>query len=104
MVKYTLETIDKSVPIRLVHAARGKQTRAEPISALYCQGKIHHVGSLSLLEDQMTCWIPGEGNSPDRVDALVWAIWELMIDGKKTPKVFVESFGGVTSSSTWGIV
>jgi phage terminase large subunit-like protein len=104
MVKYTLETIDKTVPIRLVHAARGKQTRAEPISALYDQGRIHHVGSLTQLEDQMTCWIPNEGSSPDRVDALVWAIWELMIDGKKTHKIFEESFGGVTSASTWGIV
>jgi phage terminase large subunit-like protein len=104
MVKFTLETIDSKVPIRLVHAARGKQTRAEPISALYDQGKVHHVGSLPLLEDQMTCWIPGEGSSPDRVDALVWAIWELMIDGRKKSRVFEESFGGITSASTWGVV
>lgn len=103
MVKFTLATIDKTVPVKLIHAARGKQTRAEPISALYDQGKIHHVGSLPELEDQMCTWIPGEGSSPDRVDALVWAIWELMIDGKRNIKLKAEAFKGGTGISTWRV-
>lgn len=101
MVKFTLSTVDKSVPIKLVHAARGKQTRAEPISALYDQGKIHHVGSLAQLEDQMSCWIPGEGDSPDRVDALVWSLWELMIDGLKGYIKVKPS--GMSSTSAWKV-
>ncbi len=77
LVEYTLRTIDPNVSYRSVRASRGKQTRAEPISALYEQGKVHHVGSFPALEDQMCDWIPGEGSSPDRVDALVWALSEL---------------------------
>lgn len=101
MVAYTLSTIDKGVPIRLIHAARGKQTRAEPISALYEQGRVHHVGSLGKLEDQMTTWVPGEGESPDRVDALVWSLWELMIDGQKAYKKVKPS--SMTGQSTWRV-
>lgn len=77
LVEYTLRTIDPNVSYRSVRASRGKQTRAEPISALYEQGKVHHVGSFPGLEDQMCEWVPGEGSSPDRVDALVWALSEL---------------------------
>ncbi|MDY0385675.1 MAG: terminase family protein [Methanolobus sp.] len=77
LVEYTLRTIDPNVSYRSVRASRGKQTRAEPISALYEQGKCHHVGSFPALEDQMCDWVPGEGSSPDRVDALVWALSEL---------------------------
>ncbi|WP_292465889.1 terminase family protein [Methanolobus sp.] len=77
LVEYTLRTIDPNVSYKSVRASRGKQTRAEPISALYEQGKVHHVGSFSALEDQMCDWVPGEGSSPDRVDALVWALSEL---------------------------
>jgi predicted phage terminase large subunit-like protein len=78
LVSTVLATVDKSLPVKLVHAARGKQTRAEPVAALYEQGKVHHVGGFPALEDEMTTWIPGEGSSPDRVDALVWAITELV--------------------------
>lgn len=77
LVEYTLRTIDPNVSYRSVRASRGKQTRAEPISALYEQSKVHHVGSFPALEDQMCDWVPGEGSSPDRVDALVWALSEL---------------------------
>lgn len=77
LVEYTLRTIDPLVSYRSVRASRGKQVRAEPISALYEQGKCHHVGSFPALEDQMCEWVPGECKSPDRVDALVWAISEL---------------------------
>jgi phage terminase large subunit-like protein len=83
MVTHTLRTVDRNAPIRLVHASRGKRTRAEPVAALYEQGRVHHVGLLSLLEDQMCAWVPDVSASPDRLDALVWALTELVIDGAR---------------------
>jgi phage terminase large subunit-like protein len=69
-----------NVGYKAVHASRGKQTRAEPISALDEQGRIHHVGLFPELEDQMCSWDPKEpGPSPDRMDARVWALTELML-------------------------
>jgi phage terminase large subunit-like protein len=63
-----------------VHASKGKVIRAEPIAALYEQGKVHHVGGLSKLEDQLTQWDPvADGGSPDRLDALVWGLTELLL-------------------------
>jgi phage terminase large subunit-like protein len=87
MVENTIRTlrdesdrpIGRDIPFTAVHASRGKQTRAEPISALYEQCRVHHVGSFPDMEDQMVSWVPGE-KSPDRMDALVWALTELMID------------------------
>lgn len=79
MVEHTVRTVEKNIPFTQVRASRGKQTRAEPIAALYEQGKVHHVGKLALLEDQMCQWVPGDSDSPDRVDALVWALSELML-------------------------
>jgi len=76
MVEHTIRTVDRHIPIKLVHAARGKITRAEPISSLYEQRKFHHVGMFATLEDQMCSYIPGE-TSPDHMDALVWASYEL---------------------------
>lgn len=76
MVKLTIHTIDPNVPVRLVHASRGKRTRAEPISVLYSQGRVHHVGSFPALEDECCLWVPGDA-SPNRMDALVWALTEL---------------------------
>jgi predicted phage terminase large subunit-like protein len=64
------------IPITKVHASRGKYTRAEPIAALYEQGRAHHVGYFSELESQMTTYVPGE-TSPDRMDALVFNRWRL---------------------------
>jgi len=82
MVELTIRTIDPTVAYKSLHASRGKQTRAEPVAALYEQGRIHHVGMLATLEDQMCEWTPGEGSSPDRVDALVWCFTELMPPGE----------------------
>lgn len=80
LVEHTLRTVDRSVSYKAVHASRGKATRAEPVAALYEQGRVRHVGSLPKLEDQMVGWQPGEDlHSPDRVDALVWALTELML-------------------------
>ncbi len=90
MVSSTLRTVDKSLPIKTIHASRGKQTRAEPIAALYEQGRVHHVGTFAELESQMCQWVPGDP-SPDRLDALVWALTELMIGAPGTlPKMSVQ--------------
>lgn len=78
MVGEIVRGLDPSVSYRAVTASRGKQTRAEPVAALYEQGKVHHVGAFELLEDQMCQWVPGE-KSPDRMDALVWALTDLMV-------------------------
>jgi phage terminase large subunit-like protein len=81
MVETTLRAVDRSVPVRLVHASRGKITRAEPVSALYEQHKIHHVGCFPELEDECCSFEPGSADSPDRLDALVWALTDLMLGG-----------------------
>jgi len=78
MVSHTIKTVDSRIPVKLVHAKRGKHTRAEPVAALYEQGRGHHVGTFSQLEDQMCSWLPGD-DSPDRMDALVWGVWELAV-------------------------
>jgi phage terminase large subunit-like protein len=84
MVESTIRSVDAGVPIRLVVASRGKAVRAEPVSALYEQRRVHHVGEFPQLEDQMTQWDPtAYGPSPDRVDALVWCISDLM--GSRPP-------------------
>lgn len=83
MVEAVVRGVDPLVPYRSVHATKGKVARAEPIAALYEQGRVSHVRGLSALEDQMaqmtTRGFEGKG-SPDRVDALVWALYDLMIE------------------------
>ena len=88
MVSHTLRMVEPNVPVKLVHASRGKQTRAEPVAALYEQGKVHHVGFMSDLEDQLCSWVPHEGPSPDRLDAVVWALTELMVSGRRKVAAF----------------
>jgi phage terminase large subunit-like protein len=86
MVRRTLEAEDEAVPIRLVHASRGKMARAEPISALYERGKVKHAKGLDELETQMRTWEPlGSMGSPDRLDACVWALTDLMLNGVTNP-------------------
>ena len=83
MVKSTLKNaVDRTLPYKGIKARRGKYIRAEPVAALYEQGRVHHVGRFPDLEDQMCTWTPdlGPSNSPDRADALVHAITELIID------------------------
>jgi phage terminase large subunit-like protein len=77
MVKTVLRTVDPSVPVRLVRATRGKRVRAEPVAALYEQGRVRHLSPLPDLVDQLTTWTPDDPTSPDRLDALVWAMTEL---------------------------
>lgn len=81
-VAQTLRTQDDKIPLKGVRASRGKQIRADPVSALYEQGKVHHVGLFPELEDQLCSWVPGENQpSPDRLDALVWLVTELLLGG-----------------------
>jgi phage terminase large subunit-like protein len=82
MVESTIRTVDPSASLRLVHASRGKIVRAEPVSALYEQRRVHHVGGFYELEDQLCSFAPGSKDSPDRLDALVYAITDLMIVAK----------------------
>jgi len=84
LVEKLLRTIDNKIAYKKVQASRGKLVRAEPVVALYEQGKVSHVGSLSSLEDQL-CTYAGGNKSPDRLDALVWALTELM---SNTGKVY----------------
>ena len=79
MVKSVIRNVDPNVSYKSVNASRGKRVRAEPISALYEQGRIHHVGTFKDLEDQMCNFTPETKISPDRVDALVWCFTELIL-------------------------
>ena len=94
MVDHVLRTVDPEAPIRMVHASRAKVARAEPVAALYEQMRVHHVGAFPALEDQMCTFTldfdrAQAGFSPDRVDALVWALSELMLNRRATaPKLW----------------
>ncbi|WP_417593569.1 DNA-packaging protein [Parasphingorhabdus sp.] len=92
MVKSVLHAAKISLPVKLVHAARGKVARAEPVAALYENGRVHHVGAFPQLEDEMCGLLTGggyegPGRSPDRADALVWALTELMLGKTRVPRV-----------------
>ena len=95
MVEATIRTVDPNVPITTVWASRGKYTRAEPVAALYEQGRVCHVGALAELENQLTSWVPGEGESPDRLDAVVWGITELMLEPEERTQI-IEEYEPVT--------
>ena len=85
LVKNSIHAIDASIPVIEVRAYRGKAVRAEPVFLKYDQGKVHHLGNLGTLESQMTSWVPGESKkSPDRLDALVYAVTALVIDPHKS--------------------
>lgn len=102
LVESNIQTVanlrDTTVSVTTVHASQGKRTRAEPVSALYEQGRVHHVGVLAELEDQMCTWEPDlvtedgprkkilKSDSPDRIDALVWALTYLMVDRNPKPR------------------
>lgn len=89
LIEYTLRTVDPNISYRSVSASRGKQARAEPVHALYEQGRVHHVGQHPSLEDQLVNWEPlSTDKSPDRLDAMVWAVTDLMLD---TPKKAVQT-------------
>lgn len=82
LVESNLRAIDKGVPFKQVRASRGKAIRAEPVASLAEQGRIHHLGTFPILEDQLCQWEPGVSTwSPNRLDAYVWAFTELMLGG-----------------------
>jgi phage terminase large subunit-like protein len=97
LVASTLRTVDKNAALTSVHASRGKRVRAEPVAALYEQGRVHHVGVFAQLEDQLANWVPGDDDSPDRLDALVYLVTELT-EGAAT----LVAPGGAVSASRWG--
>lgn len=90
LVVMILKQIDAAVPVRTVRATRGKWLRAEPVAALYAEGRVAHAGAFDALEDQM-CNFGADGlvagRSPDRLDALVWALTDLMLSGEARPSV-----------------
>jgi phage terminase large subunit-like protein len=101
MVEATLRMVDPNVPFGAVHASRGKVARAEPVATLYEQGKVHHLGAFPILEDQMCAFVRDPGSwsgagfdgggastSPDRVDALVWALSDLLVQPMPNAGIF----------------
>ena len=87
MISEVIATVDSNIRVRLVHASRGKQTRAEPVAAVYEHGRGKHVGTYPQLEDEMCLWTPGDP-SPNRMDAMVWAFTELGLTGNKALQFF----------------
>ena len=95
LVESVLRTVDASIPYKAVRASRGKLVRAEPIAALYEQGKVFHVGpGLEDLEDQLCTWTPESGASPDRLDALVWGPHGAQTTGPKSASGYEEGVQG----------
>ena len=96
-----IHNVDPTVNTRKVHASISKRLRAEPVAALYEQGRVHHVGMFAKLEDQLTTWLPfDKASSPDRLDALVWGIGELQRAVKQADVVVPF---GATRASPWKI-
>jgi phage terminase large subunit-like protein len=92
LVVQTFKSIDAGVPVKKVYATRGKFVRAEPVSALYNEGRVAHVGEFAELERQLCDFAPdglSNGRSPDRLDALVWAITELLLVPQSRPGIHV---------------
>ena len=82
-IELGLRQIDRNVAYTKLHASRGKQARAEPVAALYEQHRVHHVGVFAAAEDELCTWEPNSGMaSPNRLDAIVWAVTELMFKGR----------------------
>jgi phage terminase large subunit-like protein len=92
MVESVLRAADAGLPVRRVHASRGKAARAEPVSLLYERGRVRHVGALPALEDELAGFTldggyQGPGRSPDRADAAVWALTALLLERRGEPRV-----------------
>lgn len=87
LVESVLRTHRPRLPYSAVRASRGKHVRAEPVAALYEQQRIHHLGVFAALEDQLCQFVPGQGSSPDRLDALVWAFTDLLLGREPAPSL-----------------
>lgn len=103
MVEHVIATVDETVPYKGVHASRGKATRAQPIASMYGnyddednsvikEGIIRHVGGFAELEDQLVTWVPGDEDSPDRLDALVWGMTELFLTEEEGEEVVEDEY------------
>lgn len=95
MVEAVLRAANAALPLRLVHASRGKVARAEPVAALYEAGRVRHAGFFGRLEDELCGLLPGgsyqgPGRSPDRADAAVWALTELMLGRAGEPRIWID--------------
>ncbi len=88
LIESLLKSLDPDISFRAVRASRGKIARAEPVAALYEQGKVFHLGEFRELEDEMCSFVPGTLKSPDRLDAMVWAVSELTGHGAGQRFVF----------------
>ncbi len=100
LVTGVIHSVRPFINVKRVTARYGKRTRAEPVAARYEQDRVSHVGTFAKLEDQMTTWIPDSGESPDRLDALVWAFTELGLASPGRVAVLVGP-GGDASPSYW---
>lgn len=86
LVERILRSLDSTISYKAVRATRGKAVRAEPIAALYEQNRVFHVRPFSLLETQLCSYVPGiSPQSPDRLDALVWALTDLLLERESNP-------------------
>jgi len=95
LVRVNLKTVRPNLPVRIVHARHSKQARAEPVAALYEQGKVSHLKPMPELEDQLCTWVPLSSEpSPDRLDAMVWALTDLMLKNATAPKIVSPVFVG----------
>jgi phage terminase large subunit-like protein len=88
LVGATLKTVRPTLPYKTVHASRGKAIRAAPVAALYEQGRVTHTEPFPELEDQLCTWTPESGTSPDRLDALVWALTDTMLTPSRAAYVY----------------
>ena len=103
MVEATIRMVDPNVSYTKVHASRGKVIRAEPVAALYEQHRVHHIGAFPTLEDQQCGFTTdfdrvAAGFSPDRVDALVWALTDLLVDQMPSAGIF-ELYRGLAAKA-----
>lgn len=102
MVEHTIRVMDDMIAYRPVRATKGKLLRAEPVSALYERKLVRHWGVFNKLEDQMCTWEPGLEDSPDRLDALVYALTDLMVTGPKATRLYnLSPDNDLISTSYW---
>ena len=101
MVAITINTIPGAPDVELVWASRGKLTRAEPVQKLYEDGRVHHVGTFHALESEMCTWRPlPKTDSPNRMDALVWALTDLMVDDGGAYEETAAALSGIFAHQT----
>lgn len=100
LISHTIQVYDDRVPVKLVHASKNKVTRAEPVATAMQRGKVKHVGTFPKLEEQLCTWEPGDAKSPDRMDAYVWALTEMVMGTHITISANIEP-NVMTSKNYW---